>query len=298
MENKINMKWGSPAFLKPYWAKNKLEIYQHVNNLNYQIGTDDKVKNSILDLHKLINNADINNKYVVVGNGATQLLRGLIKILGGPVYANPPHFSRFPIFVKNLGYSWDKVIYNLLIKTLPNNPDNSIDKNLSDKKVVHDLCYNWPQYTEVSPYNEEIMVFSLAKASGHASTRIGWCLLKDKNLAKKLENFIELDTAGVSIESQNLLISVIEDQKKDKEKVWEFGKKTLSSRWNEIKKLDLPFEVVNDSGMFLWAKGECPSFIEGISGEHFGVTKQFFRLNIGCEEENFYEFTKRFRKKN
>ena len=53
-----------------------------------------------------------------------------------------------------------------------------------------------------------------------------------------------------------------------------------------------PFEVLNNSGMFLWAKGECPKEILALSGELLGASADFFRLNIGCSQAIFNKFIK------
>jgi L-tryptophan---pyruvate aminotransferase len=59
----------------------------------------------------------------------------------------------------------------------PNNPDGAIREAVLDNetgKRVHDLAYYWPQYTPMrGPADNDIMLFTVSKATGHAGTRIG-----------------------------------------------------------------------------------------------------------------------------
>jgi aspartate/methionine/tyrosine aminotransferase len=143
-------------------------------------------------------------------------------------------------------------------------------------------------------------VFSLSKATGHASTRIGWAILKDKQLAKELEMYIEVSTGGLSIDAQIRAEKVIEHQLNADYTVFDYGKHVLNERWKIINKLKkenkFPFEVLNSSGMFLWAKGLCPPHITKIDGSDLKATNEFFRLNVGCNESDFTKFLNTARK--
>lgn len=61
--------------------------------------------------------------------------------------------------------------------TSPNNPDGSIRQAVvnGDKGIlVHDLAYYWPQYTPITHQaDQDIMLFTISKSTGHAGTRIG-----------------------------------------------------------------------------------------------------------------------------
>ncbi|KAI4382465.1 hypothetical protein MLD38_008427 [Melastoma candidum] len=46
------------------------------------------------------------------------------------------------------------------------------------------------------------MLFTLSKCTGHAGTRIGWTIVKDKQVARRMVKYLELSSIGVSKESQ------------------------------------------------------------------------------------------------
>jgi L-tryptophan--pyruvate aminotransferase len=295
----IDMAWGSPAFLSPYWEINKINVDHVKKKKSYSIGSRAKLRNRIKRLHKKIGNAETKNKHIVVAAGATQIVLGLMHVLREQnpkiksAWAKPPHFSRFPKLADFAKLDWFNTEVAITITSNPNNPDNSISDETGS--TILDLCYNWPQYTDqVKKYDHPVMVFSLSKATGHASTRIGWAILKDKELAKALETYIEISTGGLSIDAQIRAEKVIEHQLSTDYTVFDYGKHVLNERWKIINKLveenKLYFTVMNSSGMFLWANGLCPPHISKIKGSDLKATDEFFRLNVGCGQVDFDNF--------
>jgi len=295
----IDMAWGSPAFLSAYWEVNKIQVDKIKKNKSYSFGSRSKLRNRIKKLHKKVGNAETKNKHIVVAAGATQILLGLMHVLREQnpkiksAWAKPPHFSRFPKLADFAKLDWFNNEIAITITSNPNNPDNTITDETGS--TILDLCYNWPQYTkEVKKYDHPIMVFSLSKATGHASTRIGWAVIKDKKIAKALETYIEISTGGLSIDAQIRAEEVIEHQLRTTYTVFEHGKQVLTERWKLINKLvkenKLPFKVLNSSGMFLWANGLCPPHLLHIKGSDLKATDDFFRLNVGCNQKSFDEF--------
>ena len=61
--------------------------------------------------------------------------------------------------------------------TSPNNPDGKLRKAVLNgpyAKSIHDHAYNWPHYTAItSPSDEDLMIFTLSKLTGHAGVRFG-----------------------------------------------------------------------------------------------------------------------------
>lgn len=59
--------------------------------------------------------------------------------------------------------------------TSPNNPDGTLRRPvLRGSTVIHDHAYYWPHYSAIlAPSDEDIMVFTDSKISGHASSRFG-----------------------------------------------------------------------------------------------------------------------------
>lgn len=295
---KIDMSWGSPTFLSKYWDSIPIELLDSPGRTkDYLFGSTGSLKSKIKKLHDKIKNADTRGKQIVVAAGASQILLGLLCVLketgyATAAYAEKPHFSRFASLSNFAVLDWIKTDSAISIVTNPNNPDGLIRDHTT--ATILDLCYNWPQYTDPVKYNHPIMVFSLSKTTGHANTRIGWALLEDKELAKRLENYIELSTGGLSLDAQIKADRIIETQLKAKKTVFQYGKSILDARWKRINKIKQKFlfEVLNDSGMFLWARGSCPKEIHCLSGELLGASDDFFRLNIGCSEQSFNKFIK------
>lgn len=299
---KLDMSWGSPAFLISYWESTPIITDDIKKPQPYQFGSRDELKCAIRELHCLIGNANVENKHIVVAAGATQIVLGLMQVFKTHMgiksaWAEPPHFSRFPGLAKYAGLEWKKDRSSLRVGTIPNNPDGI--SVLHKKTDILDLTYNWPQYTKnMVKYDHPVMVFSLSKATGHASTRIGWAILEDEQLAQDLEQFVELSTSGLSIDSQVKAEKVIQSQLTKDWTVFKSGKKSMEFRWSVVNRLKrnnlLPFKILNDSGMFIWAEGECPKNILCLPGDKMGGKKNQFRLNIGCSDVTFSAFVKLF----
>lgn len=296
--NILELSWGNPDFLAPYWAHVDLSVPTDLPT-NYHMDALPELKRLICELHEKVGNAETKGYHLVVGNGATQILTGLMHVLKKPINAPSPYFLRFPMMANLVHREFKKCPEGYTIITNPNNPDGKITLD-KPKKAIYDLCYNWPQYTPTMlKYNEDIMVFSLAKATGHASTRIGWALIKNEALAKKVKDFIEYNTAGVSIEAQTKAINVIRYTLNTTDTCFEEGKKILTRRHQQLTKLKLPFKKLSHNGMFLWLEmGDpetffCDKLITYVDGEMMGDYFNHARINIGCSEKNFEEFVKR-----
>ena len=302
--NKIDMSWGSPAFLVPYWETHGIKVARQIDrDMTYNFGSRESLKQIIRDIHNQEQNAETDGKHIVVAAGATQIILGLLHVLkketgAGAAWANPPHFSRFPHLAEFAGLEWAKKKNSLIITTVPNNPDGSqiVHKNTA----ILDLTYNWPQYlAKVKNFDHPAMVFSLSKATGHASTRIGWAILEDEMTARGLEQYIEYSTSGLSIDSQLTAEAVLSSQLNADYTVFDDGKKTLGGRMSLLDEIEkrLPFKIIKMAGMFLWAEGDCPKEIIGLDGRTLRGPSGTFRLNIGCSSESFISFHNLFAKK-
>jgi hypothetical protein len=60
--------------------------------------------------------------------------------------------------------------------TSPNNPDTQLRKPvLGGSTAVFDHAYYWPHFTHIpEPADEDIMMFTMSKPSGHAGSRLGY----------------------------------------------------------------------------------------------------------------------------
>lgn len=61
--------------------------------------------------------------------------------------------------------------------TSPNNPDGQLNKAVlqgQNAKAIYDRVYYWPHFTAIpAPADEDIVIFSLSKLTGHAGSRFG-----------------------------------------------------------------------------------------------------------------------------
>lgn len=298
----LDMSFGNPGFLQDYWKDKLFSVYNH--DLSYANKGQDFLKKKIVDIHNEHMNANTTDKYIVIGNGASQMLQAIIAMLDLPVSAKVPYFNRFPRFTRNVGQVWtdDDEDSSVRICTIPNNPDGSHNSYWGFQETIFDLSYNWFQYHgyKSKEYDEDIMVFSLSKATGHASTRIGWALFKDHELAKKVEDWIEHNTSGVSYEAQMHAYKILNSQQIAyfRDSVFKYGRKVLNKRWADIRERYFDFEILNDDGMFLWCRSKIkPKGIKFINGSEFGVSDDYFRINIGVSDEIFNKFIKLYPKR-
>lgn len=306
--------------------------------------------NSVIRLHNLVGNAATEDRYIVVGTGSSQLYQAVLYALSKTNSSEPmsvvsaaPFYSSYPLmtdYLKSGLYRWagDAYKFNtdepyIELVTSPNNPDGTARQAVVNREkgiLVHDLAYYWPQYTPISfPVDHDIMLFTVSKSTGHAGTRIGWALVKDEELAKKMTKFIDINTIGVSKESQLRAAKILQAVSdgyshvgniKERENLFEYGYSHMVKRWKELR------AAVNESGLFslpefpsgtctfsgrafepqpafAWLKCEgeienCESFLRSHKiltrgGKHFGVGPKYARVSMLDRDEKFNIFTKR-----
>ncbi|XP_057761139.1 tryptophan aminotransferase-related protein 4-like [Arachis stenosperma] len=82
------------------------------------------------------------------------------------------------------------------------------------------------------------MIFSNSKLTGHGGNRFGWAIVKDEGLYKKMEEYIQINTMGVSREAQlralKLLNVVLEGNAKP---FFQSGYATMRNRWTRLKQV-------------------------------------------------------------
>lgn len=69
--------------------------------------------------------------------------------------------------------------------TSPNNPDGKLTKGVlegDNVKQINDRAYYWPHYTAIpSPADDDLMIFTISKLTGHAGSRFGSDLFYEKH---------------------------------------------------------------------------------------------------------------------
>ncbi|KAG2399198.1 Tryptophan aminotransferase-related protein [Vigna angularis] len=303
----------------------------------------------VVRLHTVVGNAVTEGRHIVVGTGSSQLFLAALYALSPTDAPEPisvvcasPYYSSYPSMTNHLKsglYQWggdaasfEKEGPYIELVTSPNNPDGHarISKvNRSQGFLVHDLAYYWPQYTPISaPADHDLTLFTVSKTTGHAGMRIGWALVKDKEVAKKMTKFIELNTIGVSKDSQLRAAKVLravsdsweQGNSKEGESFFKFSHKLMANRWKQLRlvvehselfslpKFSQSFctffkQVLEPQPAFVWLKCEgnvedCESFLRAHniltrSGKHFGVSPKYVRISMLDTDENFSHFLER-----
>ncbi|KAL2643378.1 hypothetical protein R1flu_010965 [Riccia fluitans] len=125
--------------------------------------------------------------------------------------------------------TFDQQVENPKTKTVelvthPNNPDflprHSL-LNRSNSYPVFDFAYYWPHMQPIShKFDEDIMVFTLSKLTGHAGTRLGWAFFRDPELALAVTTTLSSSDLGLSHDTigkaTQLLKTVIAGYSKDR----------------------------------------------------------------------------------
>ncbi|CAL9054541.1 unnamed protein product [Musa banksii] len=357
----INLDHGDPTMFESFWKEvgeaaditipswRTLSYFSDVSNFCWFLQPE--FAHEARRLHNLVGNAVADDRFLVIGTGSTQLFQASLFALSPSDAPEPmsvvsavPYYSSFPRitdYLRSALYRWSgdasKFEGDAYIEVVcsPNNPDGSIREAVlksSNGKTIHDLAYYWPQYTPITAAaDHDIMLFTVSKLSGHAGTRVGWALVKDVEVAKKMVKFIELNTIGVSKDSQlraATILKAISDGYEDPDlqtkpglKMFEFGRRLLSMRWQKLR------EAVKASGIFTLPDFEsvhckftgetteaCPAFAwlkcerEGKEdcadlfkkhkiltrgGGHFGVESNYARVSMVDRDETFDLFIER-----
>ncbi|XP_058767078.1 tryptophan aminotransferase-related protein 2-like [Vicia villosa] len=355
----INLDHGNPTVYERFWRQSgdktsitikgwqSMSYFVDVSNICWFLEAE--FAKEVMRLHRVVGNAVTDGRYIVVGTGSSQLFLAALYALS-PSHANEPinvvcaapYYSSYLTmtdFLKSGLYKWggDANSYEkdgpyIELITSPNNPDGharTSKVNRSQGLLVHDLAYYWPQYTPISfPADNDLTLFTLSKITGHAGSRIGWALVKDKEVAKKMTKFIELNSIGVSKDSQlraAKILSAVSDSCKQENSLegdsfFEFSHKVMTKRWKLLREVvdrgelfSLPQfspafcnffnQVLEPQPAFVWLKCEgnvedCESFLREHkiltrSGRQFGVSPKYVRISLLDTDENFSQFLDR-----
>lgn len=356
----INLDHGDPTMYEKFWQQigekttvvisgwQYISYFSDINNLCWFL--EPEFANAVIRLHKVVGNAITEDRHIVVGTGSSQLFQALLYALSPPNTSKPmnvvsaaPFYSSYPLmtdYLKSGLYKWAGDAYKFAkdqpyieLVTSPNNPDGSIRQAVvnGDKGIlIHDLAYYWPQYTPISsPADHDIMLFTVSKSTGHAGARIGWALVKDREIAKKMTTFIEINTIGVSKDSQIRAAKILQTvsnsydhggNPEEEESFFDYSYNLMENRWKKLRAAvnksgqfslpNFPLGTCTFSGRyfepqpaFAWLKCEgqtedCESFLRGQKiltrgGQHFGVSPRYVRISVLSRDKEFDLFTDR-----
>ncbi|KAH7570330.1 hypothetical protein ACOSP7_018391 [Xanthoceras sorbifolium] len=355
----INLDQGDPTVFEPYWRKmgdkctmvisasDSMSYFSDAGNLCWFL--EPKLADAIRNLHREIGNAISNGRHIMVGTGSTQLYQAALYALSSPEGTQPisvvsaaPYYSQYPEetdYLRSGLYKWAGDAYKfdkddgayIEVVNSPSNPDGSIREavvNRAGGKLIHDLAYYWPQYTPIThPADHDIMLFTFSKCTGHAGSRIGWALVKDTEVARKMIKFIELSSIGVSKESQlraAMILGTLSHSYQNfssniPDNFFEYSHCLLAERWKKLREVverselfslpDYPLKHCNFTGKFsqshpAFAWLQCKEDIDSEKlikahkmmvrgGVRFGVEPNYARVSMLSSESVFNIFLQR-----
>ncbi|CAH2078052.1 unnamed protein product [Thlaspi arvense] len=358
----INLKLGDPTVYERYWQEmgemttmvipgwQSLSYFSDNNN-NLCWFLEPELGKEIVRVHKVVGNAVTQDRFIVVGTGSTQLYQAALYALSphddsGPidVVSAAPFYSSYPLItdcLKSGLYRWggDAKTYKgegpyIELVTSPNNPDGFLRHSVVNRSkgiLIHDLAYYWPQYTPITSIaDHDVMLFTASKSTGHAGMRIGWGLVKDRETARKMTEYIELNTIGVSKDSQlraAKVLKVVSDScgrsgnETKTKSFFEHSYDAMSERWKLLrqaaknsKRFTVPDftsqrcnflgKVFESQPAFAWLKCEegiidCEKFLREKkkiltkSGKYFGDDQSYVRISMLDRDSNFNIFLSR-----
>ncbi|KAG0486083.1 hypothetical protein HPP92_008178 [Vanilla planifolia] len=361
VDSVINLDRGDPKVYEKFWLENgaaaaveipgwqKISYFSDLTNLCWFLEPDFAAE--IRRLHRLVGNAVADHgRHIVVGTGSSQLfLASLFALSTAPEVAvacngRPvPYYPAATNLLKSGLFRWegDACSFHagstpyIEVVCSPRNPDGSARTAMvksSNGKLIHDLAYYWPQYTAITgAMDEDIMLFTVSKCTGHAGTRLGWALVKDAEVARRMTKFIEVNTIGVSKDSQYRAVRILKavcdgyelEGAGESAKLFHFGRKVMARRWEklrevlaankvfglmEFKKLHCEFMGKETLPLpaFAWLEcgrdiEDCESFLRQKhkvltrGGKDFGADGKHARVSMLGRDEDFDMFIQRLK---
>lgn len=314
--SQLDLRLGNPDFLRPYWRDlARWESSGHTTippdvGISYEKDSGNPaLRREILRIHSLVGNVSPDGCSLIVGQGATQLIVAALRSLPGTqVGLQAPYYFMFPDLIRSTGKEISPTP-DIDIVVDPSNPLNVRASGAMAPVQIHDLSYNWPTYGQVFKAQSDIMICSMAKATGHCASRIGWAFVRDPAVAQKMLWQIELSTGGVAYEAQMRAAKLLSDQAETIENgevsVFRFGNSELEERWSIlIAKNTSNLAPINYSGMFAWCtypdrgQGAAAAFSDDfnaltVPGPRCGGDAGHLRINMGCSRDLFDELIRR-----
>ncbi|KAF2297512.1 hypothetical protein GH714_024815 [Hevea brasiliensis] len=216
-----------------------------------------ELEKHIRKLHDAVGNAVTQGRYIIFGAGSTQLLNAAVHALSPNNASSPakvvasipfyPVYQEQTDFFRSVDYrfqgdaslwkNYSETSTDRMIEfvTSPNNPDGQLNEAVlqgQNVKAIYDLAYYWPHFTAIpAPADEDVMIFTLSKLTGHAGSRFGWAVLKDEAIYQRMQSYLTLNTMGVSRESQLRTLQLLKVVLQGGKDMFEFGHETMKKRW-------------------------------------------------------------------
>ncbi|TKY45999.1 Tryptophan aminotransferase-related protein 4 [Spatholobus suberectus] len=339
---KVDADSGDPTFLEPFWMKNAASsaiVVAGWHRMSYEFSEgsliSEELKGHIRNVHASVGNAITDGKYIIFGAGATHLLNAAVHALSSNASSSPakvvasipyyPVYKEQTEFFKSEDYK-----FNGDTSMWKNDTSNSTFIELTGimkkavlqgqfVKTIHDLAYYWPHFTPIlAPADEDLMIFTLSKLTGHAGSRFGWAIIKDEAVYKRMLTYMDLSTYGVSRETQLRVLKLLKVVLSGNGRaIYEFGYNTMKNRWTRLSKVlaqskrfstqnlkpqycSFSQQIRTPYPAFAWLKCEtsilenrsCYEVLKAVNitgrvGSLFGADNRFVCLSLVRSEDDF-----------
>ncbi|KAI8013847.1 Tryptophan aminotransferase-related protein 4 [Camellia lanceoleosa] len=299
---------GNPLFLEPYWMQHAAKgavVVAGWHRMSYTFNghsiISEELEKHIIKLHERVGNAKDPYK------SQTNFFRSMdYKFVGDT----------------SMWKNTSDVNMNMIeFVTSPNNPDGQLKKAVlrgSSVKTIHDYAYYWPHFTAIpAPADEDLMLFTLSKLTGHAGSRFGWALIKDEEVYERMLKYTDQISIGVSHDTQLIALQLLKAifQGNNGSDIFEFGFTTMRKRWEilskalsesnrfSIQKIEPQFctfyqQLRGPSPAYAWLKCErdeeedCYEVLRengiiGRRGSVYGAERRYVRLSLIKTQDDF-----------
>ncbi|XP_047956048.1 tryptophan aminotransferase-related protein 3-like [Salvia hispanica] len=338
---------GDPLFLEPFWmhhASSSAVLISGCHRMSYSFpgstAISEVLDSHIRRLHHVAKNALTDGKYIVFGGGSTQLLNAAVYALSAnlsspaSVVASAPFYPLYKTqtdFFQNKNYAFKgeaSLMSNasyantnvIEFVTSPNNPDGNLKEAVCkgpNVRAIYDHAYFWPHFTAIpSPADEDVMIFTMSKLTGHAGSRFGWALVKDEEVYNNMMMYISVAEMGISRETQLRALQLMKAiLRGDGKEIFDYAFEKMSARWGKISRIfskskrfsiqEIPplycnfFDKVRGpSPGYAWVKCEreedldCTRVLReaniiGRAGSRFSVDDHYVRLSLLKGDDDF-----------
>ncbi|KAF8696237.1 hypothetical protein HU200_037138 [Digitaria exilis] len=266
---------GNPLFLEPYWRRHAAAsavVFSGWHRMSY-VTTESfsfqsvELERQIRLLHTAVGNAVVDDKHVIFAAGSIQLINALVHALSpdvnaasppARVVANAPYYQAYRVqttMFDGREYRWGGATAQwtnasrnsttdeggfIEFVTSPNNPDTMLRKPAlgGSTAVIFDHAYYWPHFTHIpSPADEDVMLFTISKPSGHAGSRFGWALIRDEKVAKRALKYVSDSIMGASRDTQLRMLGIVKAMLANlhsKDDIFAFGHDVMRTRWRKL----------------------------------------------------------------
>ncbi|KAK9069641.1 hypothetical protein SSX86_011545 [Deinandra increscens subsp. villosa] len=337
---------GDPIFLEPFWMQHATEsavVISGWHRMSYRYADyttmSTQLETYIRKLHSVVGNAVTEGRYLVFGIGSTQLLNAAVYALSSENSSSPSNVLAsvpfYPMYKAQTAFfnsesfqfegdtnSWqlNNSTNNMDViefVTSPNNPDGELKKPVLGGKTIYDHAYFWPHFTPIpGPSDHDVMIFTLSKLTGHAGTRFGWAIIKDKDIYEKVLNYISFADLGISKDTQLRVLKLLKVAiEGDGKPLFRFSYKKMSDRWDRLTSVmskstrfsiqqrhPLHCNFFNETRLpspaYAWVKCEreeeydCGAVLEagkiiGRTGSSFSAEDRYTRLSLIKSQDDF-----------